>query len=232
MKLEAERGPQGIWTNTDRKKDSNHLSDNSSDEEEEQDEEDDINEKINDDVTRSSDDSDDNEEADLLPQHDLDPNQKKESTTKSGGGGGDFIRNPGVIGIILQDDLEEESELYHRKKETKEEEEDVVADESGSDHKNRKNQSAGFDPLALRKYELSKLKYYFAIVDCSSIKAAETLYTQLDGAEFGHSSMVFEMRYVQEDVDFTNRNIHDICLELPVDYKPPDFVVNALQVRS
>ena len=34
----------------------------------------------------------------------------------------------------------------------------------------------GVDQVALRQYELSKLKYYFAVVECSSIAAAETLY--------------------------------------------------------
>ena len=34
----------------------------------------------------------------------------------------------------------------------------------------------GVDQVALRQYELSKLKYYFAVVECSSVAAAETLY--------------------------------------------------------
>jgi hypothetical protein len=57
----------------------------------------------------------------------------------------------------------------------------------------------GFDEVALRAYELSKLKYYFAVAELCSVEAAETLMAQLDGVELGHSSMVFDLRYIPED---------------------------------
>lgn len=60
----------------------------------------------------------------------------------------------------------------------------------------------GFDEVALRAYELSKLKYYFAVAHLSSIEAAEALMTQLDGVELGHSSMVFDLRFVPEDTKY------------------------------
>lgn len=36
----------------------------------------------------------------------------------------------------------------------------------------------GFDPEKLRVYELRKLKYFFAVVECSSVAAAEVIYRQ------------------------------------------------------
>ena len=57
----------------------------------------------------------------------------------------------------------------------------------------------GFDEVALRAYELSKLKYYFAVATLSCVETAETLMTQLDGVELGHSSMIFDLRYVPDD---------------------------------
>lgn len=36
--------------------------------------------------------------------------------------------------------------------------------------------SQGFDPEKLRVYELRKLKYYFAVLECSSTAAAEAIY--------------------------------------------------------
>lgn len=39
-----------------------------------------------------------------------------------------------------------------------------------------KNAAAGFDPEKLRVYELRKLKYYFAVLECDSAEAAETIY--------------------------------------------------------
>lgn len=40
----------------------------------------------------------------------------------------------------------------------------------------RGNDSKGFDPETLRVYELRKLKYYFAVLECSSVAAAEAIY--------------------------------------------------------
>ena len=57
----------------------------------------------------------------------------------------------------------------------------------------------GFDEVALRAYELSKLKYFFAVAEISSVEASEALMAQLDGVELGHSSMVFDLRFIPED---------------------------------
>jgi hypothetical protein len=57
----------------------------------------------------------------------------------------------------------------------------------------------GFDEVALRAYELSKLKYYFAVAELASVEAAEALMAELDGVELGHSSMVFDLRFIPDD---------------------------------
>ena len=68
--------------------------------------------------------------------------------------------------------------------------------------KGNEDGEGGFDEVALRAYELSKLKYYFAVATLSCIESAEALMAQLDGVELGHSSMVFDLRYIPEDTRY------------------------------
>eukprot|EP01036_Dinobryon_divergens_P025995 gene25995-34595_t len=94
----------------------------------------------------------------------------------------------------------------------------------------------GLDEQALREYELRKLKYYFAIAECDTIETAAALYDQLDGAELEHSSMALDLSFVPEEVSFDGREVRDrsrggdgSTAATLAGYKPPDFVVEALQ---
>jgi hypothetical protein len=99
----------------------------------------------------------------------------------------------------------------------------------GTDSKKKKKKTTDYDQIALRQYELSKLRYYFAIADCDSIETANVLYEQLDDVEMGDSGMVFEMRFVPDDLDLSSREVSSTCSVIPHNYKPPEFVINALQ---
>jgi len=138
----------------------------------------------------------------------VDETEKKKGKIEKGI---EFKRKKGTVGIVLQDDLV-------RKGKAKPDSEYHANDDGG-----------GLDTVALRKYELSKLRYYFAIAECDSIETANHLYDQLDMIEFGHSSMTFDLRFVPDDVSFKGRQIKDSCTKISLDYKPTDFVVNALQ---
>ena len=88
--------------------------------------------------------------------------------------------------------------------------------------------------LALREYELSKLRYYFAIAELDNASVAEKLYGELDGIEFEHSSMALDLRFVPNDVSFEGRLVRDRYVgTMSAAYAPPEgFVVNALQVSD
>eukprot|EP00831_Metopus_contortus_P025141 TRINITY_DN21756_c0_g1_i2.p1 TRINITY_DN21756_c0_g1~~TRINITY_DN21756_c0_g1_i2.p1 ORF type:complete len:207 (+),score=79.93 TRINITY_DN21756_c0_g1_i2:40-660(+) len=48
----------------------------------------------------------------------------------------------------------------------------------------KKKNKHGFDPVALRKYELQKLKYYFAVAYFKNEKVAQNVYDEYDGFEY------------------------------------------------
>lgn len=89
-------------------------------------------------------------------------------------GSGDFKRR-GRVGLVIQNDSDD------------------------SDEENEKVK--GINTVKLREYELSKLRYYFAIAEFDSIATAEAIYKELDGVELEHSSMVFDLRFVPDDIE-------------------------------
>jgi hypothetical protein len=85
-----------------------------------------------------------------------------------------------------------------------------------------------FDSDALRAYQLDRLRYYYAVMVCSSPATAKKLYDSTDGTEFQSSSNFLDLRFVPDDVTFDDEP-RDECDSLPTSYRPIDFVTNALQ---
>mmetsp|Transcript_27465 Transcript_27465/g.40575 ORF Transcript_27465/g.40575 Transcript_27465/m.40575 type:complete len:828 (-) Transcript_27465:75-2558(-) len=89
-----------------------------------------------------------------------------------------------------------------------------------------------FDSEKLRAYEVSKLKYYFAVAEFTSTAAANQVYKELDGMEIGGSSSKVDLRAIPDD-EIENavkeRDLRDVASIIPSNYSSPDFVVDALQ---
>ncbi|KND92265.1 Pre-rRNA-processing protein esf1 [Tolypocladium ophioglossoides CBS 100239] len=85
-----------------------------------------------------------------------------------------------------------------------------------------------FDSDALRSYQLDRLRYYYAVMVCSSPETAQQIYEATDGTEYQSSSNVIDLRFVPDDVTFDDEP-RDECDKVPDSYKPVDFVTNALQ---
>ncbi|KAL5421906.1 hypothetical protein PMIN04_005149 [Paraphaeosphaeria minitans] len=84
-----------------------------------------------------------------------------------------------------------------------------------------------FDSKALRTYQLDRLRYYYALISCSSPNVAKAIYDNLDGREYLSSANFFDLRFVPEEVEF-DAEPHEECEKLPNGYKPNEFVTDAL----
>ncbi|KAG8930247.1 pre-rRNA-processing protein esf1 [Tulasnella sp. 418] len=85
-----------------------------------------------------------------------------------------------------------------------------------------------YDQDALRKYQLERLRYYYAIVTFDSPKTAAHVYTELDGTEFERSANVFDLSYVPDDMMF-DEEFRDEATQDLGNYAPVDFVTDALR---
>lgn len=116
------------------------------------------------------------------------------------------------------DDYEDEKEL-----DSEEEEEKIKQ----SMLKNDEGQE--FNSTELRRYQLERLRYFYAILTFSNREVAKHVYDSVDGAEYLSSANFFDLRFVPEDTDFSDDKPRDECERIPDGYKPNDFVTDALQ---
>jgi hypothetical protein len=86
-----------------------------------------------------------------------------------------------------------------------------------------------FDPAGLRKYQLQRLQYFYAILEFSSSSVAKAVYDAVDGTEYQTTANFFDLRFVPEETDFSADKQRDDCKEIPDGYRPNDFVTDALQ---
>ncbi|KAL4943904.1 hypothetical protein BDV06DRAFT_210663 [Aspergillus oleicola] len=122
------------------------------------------------------------------------------------------------------DDEEEEDE--------DEDEEELDSDEEDEKIKKsmlKEDKGEEFNTTQLRKYQLERLRYFYAILTFSSKNVAKHVYDNVDGAEYLTSANFFDLRFVPDDTDFSDDQPRDECERIPDGYQPNDFVTDALQ---
>jgi hypothetical protein len=93
----------------------------------------------------------------------------------------------------------------------------------------REDAGEDFDSAQLRKYQLERLRYFYAVTTFSSKDVARHVYDAVDGAEYMSSANFFDLRFVPDDTDFTGDIPRDECDRMPDGYRPTEFVTDALQ---
>lgn len=82
----------------------------------------------------------------------------------------------------------------------------------------------------LRQYQLNRLKYFYAVVECDNEATATALYDEVDGFEYESSASALDVRFVPDDVTFDENDVSSECSALPdAGYAPPVFITSALQ---
>ncbi|KAL1914908.1 uncharacterized protein VTP21DRAFT_7824 [Calcarisporiella thermophila] len=110
---------------------------------------------------------------------------------------------------VNSSDVEDEEEINEKT---------IIKEDSGEE----------FNMEQLRKYQLERLRYYYAVIDCDTVQTARALYEACDGREFESSSNYFDMRFIPDEMEFTDEP-KDVCTQAPDNYKRIDFVTDALQ---
>lgn len=94
----------------------------------------------------------------------------------------------------------------------------LVLDDEGTDYNSSK----------LRRYQLQRLQYFYAVVECDSVETANAIYEQCDGSEYESSANFIDLRFIPNSQKFTETP-REICSSIPADYTPQSFQTDALQ---
>lgn len=89
--------------------------------------------------------------------------------------------------------------------------------------------TADFDSQALRRYQLDRLRYFYAVLTFSSAQAAKAIYDAVDGTEYLSTANFFDLRFVPDETDFSIDTPRDECEAISTNYKPNEFITDALQ---
>jgi len=102
-------------------------------------------------------------------------------------------------------------------------------DDTHEAHNDESTGTGTIDDEKLRQYEMQKLRYYFGVIECNSVETATSLYNQCDGLEYESSSLVLDLRYIPDDIQFMQLP-RTTSTHIPETYKPPEyFYSHALQ---
>lgn len=93
----------------------------------------------------------------------------------------------------------------------------------------KEDQGEEFDSAKLRQYQLQRLRYYYAVLTCASAAVAEAIYNAVDGTEYLTTANFFDLRFIPDEMDFSDDTPRDECERIPDGYKPNDFVTDALR---
>ncbi|KNC77947.1 hypothetical protein SARC_09604 [Sphaeroforma arctica JP610] len=80
----------------------------------------------------------------------------------------------------------------------------------------------------LRQYQMDRLKYYYAVVECDAVETARAIYKECDGQEFLNSGCVMDLRFIPADMEF-DEEVKQVATMVPTNYEPRDFTSGAQQ---
>ncbi|KAG0330559.1 pre-rRNA-processing protein esf1 [Dissophora globulifera] len=109
-----------------------------------------------------------------------------------------------------------------------EDEDDEVIDEKTLIKKQTEEGGEEVDNDALRQYQLDRLKYFYAVVDCDSLETAKAICEACDGAEYESSANFFDLRYIPDGMEFEDVP-RDEAFGAPENYKPNEFTTQVFQ---
>jgi len=125
--------------------------------------------------------------------------------------------------------LEEEKTLGPRELRRLKGEEDAEEEEDGVLDKKKEVSEAAAAMDRVRRYQVARLKYYYAVAKFDSVGTASHVYNECDGMEYELSATRLDLRFVPADMTFSDCTSSCLSPPQPDQYEPKAFCTTALQ---
>ncbi|KAI9893186.1 MAG: pre-rRNA-processing protein esf1 [Vezdaea aestivalis] len=93
----------------------------------------------------------------------------------------------------------------------------------------KEDQGEEFSSTKLRRYQLERLRYHYAVINFSTKEAAKEIYDATDGTEYLTTANFFDLRFIPDEMSFEEDAPRDMCERIPDGFRPTNFVTDALQ---
>ncbi|KAJ7071084.1 hypothetical protein C8F01DRAFT_1206685 [Mycena amicta] len=88
-----------------------------------------------------------------------------------------------------------------------------------------------YDEDALRKYQLERLRYFYAVITCDSVDAAAHVYSELEGTELERSANIFDLSFVPDGMTFDQDFRDEATENASTEYRGVNFALRHSKVK-
>lgn len=104
---------------------------------------------------------------------------------------------------IAEEEIKGPQELTEKKLDINSDDDD---EDDGGAKEDENEEGTSYNMEKLRQYQLNRLKYYYAVIECNSVGAADKLYKECDGLEYESTATKLDLRFIPDDMTFDDVN--------------------------